>query len=56
MAADPTPEQIEAARLAGWDPEDGEPPDGWAAHVLPPEVDPDLNHNGIAPTDAEQTA
>lgn len=43
----PTPEQIEAARLAGWNPEDGEPPCGWEGHTLPPVDDPELNNNGV---------
>lgn len=51
---DPTPEQIEASRLAGWDPgQPGDPdypkapPDGWDAHSLPPEDDPALGNNGV---------
>lgn len=28
----PTPEQLERARRAGWNPNDGEPPEGWEAH------------------------
>jgi hypothetical protein len=47
------PEVDEAARLAGWDPADGPAP---FEHTLPPEDDPDLGHNGIPPTDAEQIA
>lgn len=43
----------DAARRAGWNPADGRPP---YRHTMPPPVDPDLGHNGIAPTDAEQTA
>jgi hypothetical protein len=41
--------QDEAARLAGWNPEDGPAPN---EHTLPPEDDPDLGNNGIPPTDA----
>jgi hypothetical protein len=47
MANEPTPQQIENARRAGWNPDDGEPPYGWDAHGTPPEVDPDLGHNGV---------
>lgn len=43
----PTDEQIENARLAGWNPDDGEPPDGWDAHTAPPPIDPALGHNGV---------
>lgn len=46
---DPTPEQLEAAKRAGWNPADGEPPVGWDGHTLPPEVDDELGHNGVAP-------
>lgn len=54
MAADLTPEQkAEAARLAGWNAADGDPPN---EHTLPPDIDPELGHNGIAPTDAERIA
>lgn len=47
MADTPTPEQIENARAAGWDPEDGPPPDGWDAHGSPPVEDPNLGNNGV---------
>lgn len=46
-------EEMEAARLAGWNPADGDPPE---THAAPPPVDPELGHNGIAPTDAPQIA
>lgn len=46
---EPTPEQIEAARLAGWNPDHGEPPVGWEGHTLPPDEDPDLGNNGVPP-------
>lgn len=48
-----TDDEREAARLAGWDFTQGDPP---ADHTLPPAIDPDLGHNGIPPTDAEQVA
>lgn len=48
-----TPEEMEAARLAGWNPADGDPPN---KHAAPPPIDPALGNNGIAPTDAEQIA
>lgn len=48
-----TEEEMAAAVLAGWNPDDGDPP---YTHTLPPAVDPNLGHNGIEPTDAEQTA
>jgi hypothetical protein len=51
--ADPTPEQVENARRAGWDPDLGEPPAGWDAHGTPPTDDPELGNNGVPPTDAE---
>lgn len=47
------PDAMEAARLAGWNPDDGPPPE---EHHLPPPVDPALGHNGIPDTDAERTA
>lgn len=50
MSDDPA---MEAARLAGWNPEDGPPPN---EHALPPSDDPALGNNGIAPTDAERIA
>jgi hypothetical protein len=53
MAPDqPTAEQIENARKAGWDPDLGPPPGGWDVHGTPPPDDPELGNNGIAPTDA----
>lgn len=48
-----TKAQKDAARLAGWDPKDGNPP---YEHGTPPEIDPDLGHNGIAPTEAPRVA
>lgn len=46
-------EATEAARLAGWNPEDGPPP---FEHRLPPEDDPTLGNNGIPPTAAPRIA
>lgn len=46
-------EEMEAARRAGWNPADGDPP---FKHGTPPEHDEELGHNGIAPTDAERIA
>lgn len=37
-------EETEAARLAGWNPDDGPAPN---EHSLPPEEDPDLGNNGV---------
>lgn len=34
--AEPTEEQIQNAKMAGWNPDDGEPPEGWDAHGSPP--------------------
>lgn len=49
-----TPEdQLEAARLAGWNTADGPPPH---VHRLPPPIDPALGNNGIHPTAAERIA
>lgn len=45
-------ERRQAALKAGWDGV-GEVPEG---HGLPPAIDPDLGHNGIAPTGAERIA
>lgn len=52
--AEPTEQQIENARNAGWDPgQPGdldypkEPPVGWEGHSTPPAIDPALNHNGV---------
>lgn len=52
-ASAPTPEQVEAARLAGWDVgAPGEPgypiapPDGWV-HDLPPAEAFELGNNGV---------
>lgn len=39
-----TDAEMEAARLAGWNPEDGPPPN---EHTLPPVTDPELGHNGV---------
>lgn len=39
-----SPEDMEAARLAGWNPADGDPPH---AHAMPPAIDPELGHNGV---------
>jgi hypothetical protein len=36
--------RIEAARRAGWDPDDGPAPH---EHALPPPIDPALGHNGV---------
>jgi len=47
--SEPTPDEIEAARLAGWNWADGPPP---FTHTLPPPDDPLLGNNGIPPTDA----
>jgi hypothetical protein len=41
--------EVEAAWRAGWDIESGPPP---FTHALPPPVDDDLGHNGVAATDA----
>jgi hypothetical protein len=41
---EPTQEQIDNAKRAGWNSDDGEPPEGWDAHGSPPGddiVDPD---------------
>lgn len=35
---------MEAARLAGWNPADGFPPH---AHTMPPPIDPALGTNGV---------
>lgn len=43
----------EAARLAGWNPDDGEPP---YQHTPPPEDDEALGNNGVPPTDAPRIA
>lgn len=45
--------RMEAARRAGWNPDDGDPP---FVHGLPPEVDPELGHNGIPPTSAPRVS
>lgn len=47
METEPTAEQIENAKAAGWDPADGEPPGGWDAHGEPPADDPNLGNNGV---------
>jgi len=44
MTGAPEP-NTDAARLAGWDPADGPPP---FEHAIPPGVDPELGHNGVA--------
>lgn len=44
-----TDEEMEAARLAGWNPADGDPP---YEHAAPPDIDPELGNNGIPYTDA----
>jgi hypothetical protein len=60
--AEPTEQQIENARNAGWDPGTPgdpsyprEPPYGWDVHGTPPEIDSELGHNGVpAPVEGEQ--
>lgn len=44
-------EEMEAARRAGWNPADGDPP---FKHAMPPADDPELGHNGIPPTKAKR--
>lgn len=51
--SEPTPDEQEAARLAGWNTADGPAP---YAHALPPENDPNLGNNGIPPTDSPRVA
>lgn len=47
METEPTPEQLANAIAAGWNPDDGEPPDGWDSHGTPPAEDPNLGNNGV---------